>query len=562
MPRGVFATAATAGLLLLDSLVQARHFRGRVDDQCSTSPADRVDCGATVGANQQSCENGGCCWNPVQPNPHNYPWCFHKQGSTPSPAVSPAPAVPPAPAVSPAPSVSPSPSSPAPSGPYDTTGKAFVHLFEWSWSDVAEECEQYLGPSGFDAVQISPPMEHITGDQWWTRYQPVSYDLVSRSGNQDEMQDMITRCKKAGVEIYADSVINHMAAGSGTGINGHSFGGRSFPGLYTQDDFHHDDNDKSSNCVIDNYADQHNVQYCDLDGLPDLCTGCDDVQQILGAYLKKMAGMGVSGFRIDAAKHQEADQLGGAIAKSGISDSHFFFHEVIEGANEAVTPDMYFTLGQVTEFDFGQTVGQAFKNQDLSQLSNLASNLFESDKAVVFIDNHDTQRGNAPLTYKDKQPYILATVFMLGHPYGHPKVMSSYEFSTHDQGPPSSPVHSGSNLNCGQGQWVCEHRNPLIAPMMGFRKATGTDAVGNFVTGQSNAAAAFSRGKSGFLAVNLANNDWSSTFNSDLVRALCFVCARDSRPTMVVIVSDYVCLGVGCWIIQRYILRKQSNSKR
>ena len=264
----------------------------------------------------------------------------------------------------------------------------------------------------------------------------------------------------------------------------------------------------------------------------------------------------------DAAKHQEADQLGGAIAKSGISDSHFFFHEVIEGANEAVTPDMYFTLGQVTEFDFGQTVGQAFKNQDLSQLSNLASNLFESDKAVVFIDNHDTQRGNAPLTYKDKQPYILATVFMLGHPYGHPKVMSSYEFSTHDQGPPSSPVHSGSNLNCGQGQWVCEHRNPLIAPMMGFRKATGTDAVGNFVTGQSNAAAAFSRGKSGFLAVNLANNDWSSTFNSDLVRALCFVCARDSRPTMVVIVSDYVCLGVGCWIIQRYILRKQSNSKR
>lgn len=24
----------------------------------------------------------------------------------------------------------------------------FVHLFEWSWSDVAIECEQWLGPKG------------------------------------------------------------------------------------------------------------------------------------------------------------------------------------------------------------------------------------------------------------------------------------------------------------------------------------------------------------------------------------------------------------------------------
>ena len=54
-------------------------------------------------------------------------------------------------------------------------------------------------------------------------------------------------------------------------------------------------------------------------------------------------------------------------------------------------------------------------------------------QAVVFMDNHDTQRGDAPLTYKNGQRYYLANVFMLAHPYGHPKVMSSYEFSSHDQ---------------------------------------------------------------------------------------------------------------------------------
>jgi hypothetical protein len=37
---------------------------------------------------------------------------------------------------------------------------------------VAIECEEWLGPKGFGAVQISPPMEHITGPQWWTRYSP------------------------------------------------------------------------------------------------------------------------------------------------------------------------------------------------------------------------------------------------------------------------------------------------------------------------------------------------------------------------------------------------------
>ena len=39
----------------------------------------------------------------------------------------------------------------------------FVHLFEWKWSDVATECEQFLGPKGYSAVQVSPPQEHIQG---------------------------------------------------------------------------------------------------------------------------------------------------------------------------------------------------------------------------------------------------------------------------------------------------------------------------------------------------------------------------------------------------------------
>ena len=87
----------------------------------------------------------------------------------------------------------------------------FVHLFEWSWDDIAHECEAFLGPKGFDAVQISPPNEHIQGDSWWTRYQPVSYDIISRSGDEQAFRRMVKVCQEAGVKVYVDAVINHTA---------------------------------------------------------------------------------------------------------------------------------------------------------------------------------------------------------------------------------------------------------------------------------------------------------------------------------------------------------------
>lgn len=32
---------------------------------------------------------------------------------------------------------------------------AIVHLFEWKWNDIANECERFLGPRGFGGVQVS-----------------------------------------------------------------------------------------------------------------------------------------------------------------------------------------------------------------------------------------------------------------------------------------------------------------------------------------------------------------------------------------------------------------------
>eukprot|EP00930_Biecheleria_cincta_P031325 TRINITY_DN21742_c0_g1_i2.p1 TRINITY_DN21742_c0_g1~~TRINITY_DN21742_c0_g1_i2.p1 ORF type:complete len:477 (-),score=82.36 TRINITY_DN21742_c0_g1_i2:86-1516(-) len=392
---------------------------------------------------------------------------------------------------------------------------AFVHLFEWSWVDIAKECEEHLGPKGYTAVQISPPSDHIAGDAWWTRYQPVTYEIISRSGNEAEFVDMVSRCKAVGVGIYADAVINHVAGGSGKSIAGKSYGNRATP-IYSQDEIHHTSS-LDTNCQVNNYADKHNVQYCDLVGLPDLCTSCDSVQNKVSSYINHMSDLGIAGFRVDAAKHQDAGELGAMLSK--VKGSLFRFHEVISGGGEAVKPDMYFSIGHVAEFDYARKlVPNILDEGKLQYLDSFGESwgLMPAQHAVVFLDNHDTQRGEARLTYKNGKLYEFANIFMLAHPYGYPKVMSSYYFSGNDQGPPAAGRNCGggptlqSSMNSTDSPWVCEHRWTAIANMVNWRKSAGSNGVGKFQKLDGNNIA-FCRGSAACITMNRGSSQWSGT---------------------------------------------------
>ena len=305
-----------------------------------------------------------------------------------------------------------------------STPTTFVHLFEWQWSDVAKECEQFLGPNKYAAVQVSPPNEHIQGDTWWTRYQPVSYQLVSRGGNRAEFTDMVQRCKAAGVDIYVDAVINHMAAGSGTGVAGSVYGEKRFPNYNTWD-FH-------DTCPITNYGDRWQVQNCELVGLADLNTSADYVQNTLAGYLNDLQSLGVAGFRFDAAKHMAVEDIQGILSK--VEGTPLVFQEVIDQGGEAISANEYVNNGLVTEFKYSTQLGETFRNGKLAWLRNFgeAWGFMASHQAVVFVDNHDNQRGHGGagnvITFEDGRLYDLANVFMLAYPYGYPKVMSSYAF--------------------------------------------------------------------------------------------------------------------------------------
>jgi len=390
----------------------------------------------------------------------------------------------------------------------------FVHLFEWSWEDVAKECEDWLGPKGYTAVQVSPPMEHMSGSAWWTRYQPVSYNIISRSGDEAGFRSMVARCRAVGVGIYADGVINHMASGGGTGVGGTSYSNRNFPGTFGPDDFHHDNGNKLRNCGVNDYGNKWNVQFCDLVGLADLATSSNYVQDRIAQYINYLRDLGIAGFRVDAAKHIDTPELAAIMGKIG--GGLYSFLEVIGHTGEAVTPEMYYHVADITEFNYPIKLANQFQDAgNLQYLNNFGESwgLMPSDLGVIFIDNHDTQRGHAgeaALTHMSGAVYNLANIFMLAHPYGYPKVMSSYYFSDTDAGPPGRGVH-GNGLNCFYGNdWVCEHRWPEIANMVAWRRSAGGAWTENWES-QGGSRISFCRNGAACVLINREGSAWQAS---------------------------------------------------
>nr|ANG56301.1 amylase [Eriocheir sinensis] len=440
--------------------------------------------------------------------------------------------------------------------PNASNGQAIVHLFEWKWPDIAAECENFLGPRGFAGVQISPPSENMvyySGGQnrpWWERYQPVSYNLVTRSGDESAFQNMVTRCNNAGVRIYADIVMNHMTGWqpSGTGATGGSSfdaGTESYPAVpYSAFDFN-DGNCNSGSGDIENYGDANQVRNCKLSGLNDLNQGTDYVRGKIKDYLNKLIGYGVAGFRVDASKHMWPGDM--QIIFNSLNDLStdyfaagtrpFVFQEVIDLGGEAISSDEYVGIGRVTEFKYGKFLGEAFRgNNQLKWLVNFGEGwgMLDRGYALVFVDNHDNQRGHGAggdmiLTFRDPKLYKMANAFMLGWPYGYTRVMSSYYWDQNwvggsDQNDWIGPPHDDSyntlsptfnaDGSCGNG-WMCEHRWRQIYNMVEFRNvAHGTDM--NDWWDNGNNQIAFCRGDRGFVAINNEGYDLAQTLQNCL----------------------------------------------
>lgn len=345
-----------------------------------------------------------------------------------------------------------------------------VQLFEWKFADIATECEQFLGPHGYAGVQVSPVAEHLVvrseslQQPWWERYQPVSLQIVSRSGGEAEFQQMTQACNAAGVRVYVDVVLNHMAgayneatasgqqllegfAGSTANASSYEFTALSFSSRH----FH-------KPCTLTNYLDAHVVRNCELNGWPDLNHYRLDVRANLTDFLNRLVDLGVAGFRVDSAKYiwpidikllfQGVKNLNNEAFDFPDNARPFVYQDVVDLGVDSVSKTEYSSYGMVTDYLYAAVLANIINGKaPLSTLINWgpAMGFLPHQQALVFVDSHDGQRdhnllgANQLISYKQPRKYIIATAFMLAHPYGRVKrIMSSYYFAAQhpEQGPP------------------------------------------------------------------------------------------------------------------------------
>lgn len=95
------------------------------------------------------------------------------------------------------------------------------------------------------------------------------------------------------------------------------------------------------------------------------------------------------------------------------------------------------------EYRYPYRIAQAIVDfNKLTSVYDPSIGMARPDRAVVYVDSHDDQRGvissSNTLSFKAPRLYKMATAYTLAQDYGFTRMMSSYSFSDSNQGPPSS----------------------------------------------------------------------------------------------------------------------------
>uniref|UniRef100_A0A673K3G2 alpha-amylase n=1 Tax=Sinocyclocheilus rhinocerous TaxID=307959 RepID=A0A673K3G2_9TELE len=376
---------------------------------------------------------------------------------------------------------------------------SIVHLFEVLQMVVNETHNQ----------ADLPPSEHIMLTNPWKSWRQ-RYQMFSRSGTEEELRDTITLSKNVIVQcIYVDVVINHVC---GSKFNGNK---EDFPSVpYSYLDFN-DGKCKTGSGHIENYHDIYQVYFLDL---LDLALEKDYVRGKLAAYLNKLIDLGVAGFRVDACKHMWPGDLTNVYGRLKTLNTKWFpsgtkpfiYQEVIDLGGEPIKASEYYGLARVTEFKHSAKLGTVVRKWDGEKLSYLKNwgegwGFMPSDRGLVFVDNHDNQRGHGAggasvPTFWDSRLYKIVAGLMLAHPYGVTRVMSSYRWDRKNVNGKVIVYPINPDSTCGDN-WVCEHR------WRTFRNVVNGQPLSNWWDNGNNQIA-FSHGSKGFIVIN--NDDWYS----------------------------------------------------
>lgn len=386
--------------------------------------------------------------------------------------------------------------------------EVILHAFNWPYATVQARAAQ-IADAGYRKVMVAPAYRS-QGNEWWARYQPQDLRVIdSPLGDSEDFAGMVQALADHGVETYADVVLNHMAneAAIRPGLD---YPGTAVLSQYAADPARYQAlrlfGDLSANFLgaadfgpaqcIGNYADAYEVRNYRIcgggsdPGLPDLLGNAWVVQQ-QRAYLLALKGLGVTGFRVDAAKHMQFAHLQ-QVLDPGIRAGMHVFGEVITngGAGSAdydqfLAPYLQQTGHAAYDFPLFHSVRNALLpggSMDLLVDPGAYGQALPGERAVTFAITHDIPN-NAGFRYAILDPVdeTLAYAYLLGRDGGVPMVYSD-------------------NNESGDNRWVDAYLRQDLQRMIGFHNAVqGSDMQ---VLAHGPCHLLFRRGSLGIVGIN------------------------------------------------------------
>ena len=357
--------------------------------------------------------------------------------------------------------------------------EVILHAFNWEYSEVATKAQE-IADLGYKKVLVSPAYKS-SGNEWWARYQPQDYRVIDNPlGNTQDFINMVNALKAKGVETYADIIFNHMANESRLRSD------LNYPGTQVLDQYarnrtQYEDlklfGDLSNNflsandfhpagCITD-WGNPGHVQYWRLcggngdTGLPDLAAN----NWVIGqqkAYIEKLKAFGVTGLRIDAAKHMSNYHINAVFDEQTKIGLHVFGEIITSGGagngdyDNFLVPYINATGHSAYDFPlFAQIRGAFGFGGSLNRLVNPAAfgQALPNSKAITFSVTHDIPL-NQGFRYQIMDPTdeFLANVYLLGRDGGTPMIYSDHNES-------------------GDNRWNDLYKRSDIANMLRFHNA-------------------------------------------------------------------------------------------
>jgi alpha-amylase len=261
---------------------------------------------------------------------------------------------------------------------------------EWTWSKIMQNLER-IKAAGYTAILISPHQAACGGNQS-LGYDPYDFRVFnSAHGTAEELAALIQKTHAAGLQIYADMVLNHMCSNN-----------FNYPRFHSEH-FHHVGG-------INNWHDQWQLENGSLFGLEDLSQESSYVRGELWEFLVKTNNMGFDGYRWDAAKHVPLWYWKDHIVNNVNAWGKYNVGEVYDG-NVTYLLQYVETGMSVTDYSLYYAMQESFRfTGNLAALDGAGLAAVNGPKALTFVENHDV----GPPANR-----VLAYAFLAAYP-GYP----------------------------------------------------------------------------------------------------------------------------------------------